>query len=580
MSPRPPRILIVDDDPAVLDSYQRILAPQAHGGALAAARAALFDTATAGDAFRPELTLVSQGEAAIEAVALATAHGGFTMAFLDMRMPPGIDGLTTVERLWQIDSDLQVVIASAYADVPWEAMAARFGSTDRLIFLKKPFDTVEARQLACALCRKRELLRDARNREIVLEQHVAERTQELIKALRIARDAAASRMQFLANMSHEIRTPLTAILGFAEMLREPGTSEADRAEQLAILERNSQNLLRLVNDVLDLSKLEAKQLLLEAAPMYLPELVAELLQLMRPQAKEKGLELAVELVGPCPEALVTDRLRVRQILLNLLGNAIKFTGSGSVVLRVGAQPLPSGPGLAFAVCDTGIGIPAERLPALFEPFVQADASTSRRFGGTGLGLSISRRLAELLGGTVAVVSEPGRGSTFTLVLPAGERAVGSPLQSLQELAPLATRKPVVGPRPRLQGRILIAEDGADNQRLLSTILTRAGAEVVLVGNGEAAVAAALQSQADGAPFPLILMDMQMPVLDGYTATRQLRAQGWQAPIVALTAHAMEGDRERCLAEGCDGYETKPVRAERLIEVCRRHGLGISDRPSA
>jgi signal transduction histidine kinase len=569
MTDRAPRILVVDDDPAVLDAYRRILlAPPADR--LGAARSALFGEPKAESpvlAFAPDVVVVDQGQAAIDAVASATATGGFAMAFVDMRMPPGLDGFTTIERLWTLDSDLQVVIASAYTDVPWGEISARFGFTDRLLFLKKPFDAVEARQMAWALCKKRELLREARQRERSLELRVAERTRELARATRVAQDAAESRLQFLANMSHEIRTPLTAILGFAEMLRDPACGESDRRLHVETIDRNSQHLLQLVNDVLDLSKLEAKQLLVDEQPADLEGVVRDVVAFLQPVAHGKGLGLVVEAIGELPSLLRTDGGRVRQILLNLVGNAIKFTTQGSVTVRVAMADVAMAPWFTIAVVDTGIGIAADRLPNLFEPFVQADSSTSRRFGGTGLGLSISRRLANVLGGNVAVVSESGNGSTFTLALPAGERVVG-PLVAWLGARSKGPVAPPVAPR-RLRGRVLVAEDGADNQKLLSTILRRAGAEVVLAGDGAQAVRAARDSAAAGTPFDLILMDIQMPVLDGYSATRQLRAEGWRGPIVALTAHAMEGDRDRCLAEGCDGYETKPVRSDRLLATCDR-----------
>ncbi len=578
---REPRILIVDDDPLVREAYRAILVPPAPDAAMAAARAALFGDAAEVPAFAPELTLVDQGDAAIEAVAAATASGGYAMAFVDMRMPPGIDGVATIERLWTLDSDLQVVVASAWSDTPWDEIARRLGGTDRLLFLKKPFDVVEARQLAVALCRKRQLLQQARQRERTLEAHVAARTRDLARALHSAEAAANVRMQFLANMSHEIRTPLTAILGFAELLRDGACEREVMVEHLATIERNSQHLLQLVNDVLDLSKLEADQLLLEAQPIDLPSLLADVVSSLRAQAFTKGLELTVQPTGPFPRTLVTDGMRLRQILINLVGNAIKFTASGSITLRVGPAGTAAAPAVAIAVVDTGIGIAADRLGALFQPFVQADASTSRRFGGTGLGLSICSRLARLLGGEVTVVSEPGQGSTFTLQVPVAETlrdGRGQPVLQVRDEA--AAVAPVEPARPvRLHGRILLAEDGSDNRRLLTAILRKAGAEVVTAGNGVEAVAAVQQAAAAGASFDLVLMDMQMPVMDGYTATRTLRAAGWRGAIVALTAHAMEGDRERCLAEGCDGYETKPVRADRLVAACARFAPGLIPAPA-
>jgi signal transduction histidine kinase len=558
---RPARILVAEPDAEVLAVYERTLGAtdeEPPEGARAAPP--------------PELVLVREGHAAIDAVARATASGGFAMAFVDLDLTAALDGLATVEHLWTLDADLQVVIASGSAVAPWQAIQRRFGATDRLLFLKKPFDPVEVRQFAMALCKKRDLLRASRQRERALELYVAERTRELARALRRAEDAAQARMRFLANMSHEIRTPLTAILGFAELLRDPAAS-GDQADHLEIIDRNCRHLLQLVNDVLDLSKLEAGQLLLDCSPTDVRTLVADVLSTMRQQAEAKGLRLECELAGPCPRTLHTDGMRVRQILFNLVSNAVKFTNQGEVRLRIGIDGQDAdAPMLAFTVQDSGIGIAEDQLASLFVPFVQADASTSRRFGGTGLGLSICKHLARLLGGNVEARSVLGEGSSFTLVLPLGAAADGPMLTALGEERAVAAA-PVDEPL-RLAGRILLAEDGRDNRRLLSRILTRAGASVVAVGDGAEAVAA-VQAAAAGQPFDLVLMDMQMPVMDGYEATRTLRAQGFARPIIALTAHAMEGDRDRCFAEGCDGYETKPVRAERLVATCARFGLGVN-----
>ncbi len=400
-----------------------------------------------------------------------------------------------------------------------------------------------------------------------LEELVAQRTQTLRAALEAATAAAQSRMQFLANMSHEIRTPLNAILGFTELLRGNGVPEDVRADYLEIIHRNGDHLLSLINGVLDLSKIEAGQLLIDCRPVELPALLSEIASFMRSTAREKGLVLTLCYDGPCPQRILADPTRLRQILLNLVGNAIKFTPHGEVRIKTKLVADPDGTSrIRIGVADCGIGMTAAQLARLFQPFVQADNSTSRRFGGTGLGLSISRRLALLMGGDITVTSEVGAGSCFTLDLPTGApdgttllHAVTEPL--LEQPAPQPAR------RRTLAGRVLLAEDGAHNQRLLSTILRQAGAEVTLAGNGDEAVTAVLSARDAGEPFDLVLMDMQMPVKDGYAATRELRAAGWLGPIVALTAHAMEGDRERCLAEGCDGHETKPVRAERLVTTC-------------
>ncbi|MFN9758304.1 MAG: response regulator [Planctomycetota bacterium] len=557
------RILLVDDDPATLATLRAMLHPSgpkepAVAGELAQPR------------FQAELTFATHAQEAIDAVAAATATGGYAMAFVDVHMPPGPDGFATIDRLWSIDSDLQIVVVTGSVSQPGAELPARFRTTDKLLVLKKPFEEVEVRQLAAALCRKRELLRESRRRQRQLELHVAERTRELNAALQATRQAADARMQFLANMSHEIRTPLTAILGFIELVRAPGCTAAEIRRHLEVIDRNSNHLLQVVNDVLDHGKLEARQLLVESEPIDLPSHLDEVVAMMQAQAGEKGLQLDLRYRVQCPRTLLTDGTRMRQILLNLLGNAVKFTAVGGVSLVVDEAVDADGEAcLALVVEDTGIGIAADRQSALFEPFVQADASTSRRFGGTGLGLAISRQLARCLGGDVVLRSELGKGSAFTLLLPAGGRASGPMFATPEAARACAAHDRAQAASVRLHGRILLVEDSPDNRRLLAAILSRAGADVTVATDGVEALAAVGNALAAATPFDLVLMDVQMPVMDGYTATRQLRLQGWTGPIVALTAHSMEGDRESCLAEGCDGYETKPVRAERLVATCAR-----------
>jgi len=567
-------ILIVDDDPNVRAAYQKIL-----GGAVAvmpnaelvAARQALFGPGATdpGNAPRLVLEVCASGEAAIAVQRERQAAGSaFAMAFVDMRMPPGIDGIATIQALWQLDPDLQVVLATAYSDVPWDEVVRRLGHCDRLLILKKPFDPIEAQQLAHSLRAKRMLLAALRAREQELVHRVEERTAALRRALTTAEAATQARTSFLANMSHEIRTPLTAILGYTELLREE-LAPVDRARHIDTIERNGSHLLAVLNDVLDLSKLEAGQLLVEAMPTALPALLQDTVELLRGTAHDKGIALSLRLEGPVPGTITTDPLRLRQILWNLLSNAVKFTLEGRV--EVVARLLDGesrAPRLQLAVSDTGIGMTAAQQALLFQPFTQADTSMSRRFGGTGLGLSIARQLAERLGGDIRVVSEVGRGSTFTLTIPTGPLPE---VARITTLTPLSVASPDVQPqtRERLRGRILLAEDGRDNQHLLQAILQRAGAEVAIAANGAEAVALVQASERSGDPFDLVLMDMQMPVMDGHLATRRLRELGWRGPIVALTAHAMEGDRDRCLADGCDAYETKPVKAARLVATCRQ-----------
>ncbi len=409
-----------------------------------------------------------------------------------------------------------------------------------------------------------------------------------------AETANATKSEFLANMSHEIRTPMTAILGFADLLREsldecnpaacPGGSEVlgTRREYLRTVRRNGEHLLALLNDILDLSKIEAGRLQVERVECRPVQVIEDVLSLMRVRAIEKGLTLEARYEFPLPQAIWSDPVRLRQVLVNLIGNAIKFTQTGrvDVVLRQEAAP-DGGACLECEVRDTGIGITSEQLAGLFQPFAQADTSTSRRFGGSGLGLAISKKLAEALGGDVRVESRPEKGSTFTF------RIAAVPVDPSQILTDL-TQAPVRGgtrtdeppaPPNALPRRVLLAEDGLDNQKLLSTILRKAGAHVDIAANGRLAIEAVLASRAAGEPYDVILMDMQMPEMDGYQATSWLRELGITIPILALTAHAMAGDRQRCLDAGCNEYITKPVQRADLLAMLARFQACPAPSPS-
>ncbi len=432
-------------------------------------------------------------------------------------------------------------------------------------------DVTEQKEHDASMRRSNEDLRAAKE---TLQKHtdeLAARSRQLDAARLEAERANHAKSDFLANMSHEIRTPMTAIIGYGDMLLEPNQSAADRMDCVQTIRRSGHHLLALINDILDLSKIEAGRMtpeLIECAP---GSIVQEVASLLRGKALEKGIAFGVEFASPLPDRVITDPTRLKQVLTNLVSNAIKFTESGGV--RMVAQMVddpdcPTGQLLQVDVIDTGIGVKAEHLDKLFEPFKQADDSVTRRFGGTGLGLAICKSLAELLGGTVTVESTPGEGSRFTVTVAAGAVAgstlVHCPgeLRNIRAAGPLNLAK---AETQRLSGRVLLAEDGIDNQRLISMLLRRAGAEVVVTDNGAAAAEAATAALNDGTPFGLILMDMQMPVLDGYSATSRLRTEGYQGPIVALTAHAMAADRDRCIRAGCDDYLTKPIDRVLLIE---------------
>jgi PAS domain S-box-containing protein len=381
------------------------------------------------------------------------------------------------------------------------------------------------------------------------------RYRQLSEELRVARDAAleASRAksEFLANMSHEIRTPMNGIIGMQALALAASGAE-DRAGYLEAAQNSAYSLLAILNDILDVSKIEAGRLEIHRAPFSLRRSIDEVLQLVRPRAREKGLELVSTISGPVPDALVADALRMRQILTNLLGNAVKFTDRGRVELRLDSRPAGSGQLLLdFVVTDTGIGIRPEHRDVIFEAFRQADSSTTRQFGGTGLGLTISARLVAMMGGTIGVESTFGRGSEFRFTVPcnlAPGDTVTAPARSVADLAGV--------PPKRL--RILLAEDNTVNQRLAKRLLEKRGHEVSVAGDGRQAVEAAMLAP----PFDLILMDVQMPIMDGLEATRAIRQienpQLSSVPILAMTAFAMKADQDRCLAAGMNGHLAKPI----------------------
>ncbi|MDB5100543.1 MAG: Sensory transduction histidine kinase [Cyanobacteria bacterium RYN_339] len=379
----------------------------------------------------------------------------------------------------------------------------------------------------------------------------------------------AAKTQFLANMSHEIRTPLGALLGFADLLTDQRLGESDRLNYALIMRRNGEHLLSMINNVLDLSKIEAGQLTVERTACSVVQLLQDVDSLMRARATGKGLDFEVVLLTPLPERITGDPMRIRQILINLVGNAVKFTPHGKVELRVAYEPGQ----LRFDVVDTGIGLSPEQLGQLFRPFEQADPSMTRRFGGTGLGLAICRPLAVALGGDLAVVSEPGRGSTFSFSMAAPD-AEGQ----VVDLAVASAAGDVPAPSRDLAGRVLLVEDGLDNQLLVATMLRKRGLVVVVAENGQVGLERALAAATAGEAFDLVLMDMQMPVLDGYAATMQLRERGYRGAIVAFTAHAMPGERERCLAAGCDDYLSKPVDRNVLMQLVSRYVAPISAVP--
>ena len=392
--------------------------------------------------------------------------------------------------------------------------------------------------------------------------------QDLDQARRRAEEASRAKGEFLANMSHEIRTPLTAIVGYAELLARPQKDIPDREAWARGLRRGSNHLLAMVNDILDLSKIEAGKMGVSKRPQSPVLIVRQVVQLMLPQAKEKMLSLSFELVGKLPRRVETDEVRLRQILVNLVSNAIKFTDHGGITIKMRVRrPGTSSGVLEISVQDTGVGIPEEKLSAVFAPFTQVSEDNRE---GTGLGLDISIRMAQLLGGELSVQSREGEGSTFFLRLALGpldkvELAEPSELNRDAELSSFDDRSQFN--ENHFKGyRLLVVDDGRDNQRIIQFLLEEAGAVVDIAENGREALDRVVAANQN---YDLILMDVQMPIMDGYEATEQLRKMGFESPIIAVTAYALSRDLKRALAVGCDDFVTKPLVPAQLIRKVER-----------
>lgn len=403
---------------------------------------------------------------------------------------------------------------------------------------------------------------------------------ELSRAKAAAESASQAKSDFLANMSHEIRTPMAAILGYVDILLRQ-VSEPDDVECLRVIQRNGVHLLEIINDILDLSKIEAGRLQLETVPVALEVVLGEVMSLMNARAVEKNLRFSLDFEGAVPRTIASDPTRLRQVLMNLLGNAIKFTEEGSVALSVRMRQEQL---LEISVSDTGIGISEEQLGQLFQPFTQADTSVTRRFGGTGLGLVISQKLIEMLGGTIEVSSQPGKGSVFRFTVATGELGGTERVQEgPMELRP-SMAEASAGSLPDLSGlRVLVVDDRRDIRYLVQSYLEEAGATVDTGGDGQAALDHLEQAIPD-----ILVLDMQMPRLDGYSTARELRKRGCKVPILALTASAMKYDRDLCLQAGCDSYLSKPVQRAALlrqVDLLVRRGktlrvLVVEDNPMA
>ena len=520
-----------------------------------------------------------------------------SLILIDCSSPAGNDPAELLQLLWKLDPALQAIV---FADDGHAAKQENLLTlaADRCVLVRHQCDPSQFRQIAGVLiCKSQSERRLRRTSEELLALNgrrsieIAAANADLInlnRKLESAKDAAESasraKSAFLATMSHEIRTPMTAIVGYADYLLEEGDvrqAPRERIEAINTIVRNGRHLVQLINDILDLSKIEANRLEVEKIFCKPLAIVNDVVSLMRGRAEEKKLTLRSYTDGPIPEVIQSDPTRLRQILVNVVGNAIKFTDQGSVTVILRHVVENNDSSIELEVVDTGIGLTRDQLERLFQPFSQADMSMTRRFGGSGLGLCISQRFAEMLGGRIDVQSKPGKGTTFNISVATGnvESAMVATTGDLQKTADEDPYAVAEARRLNLQikGKILVAEDGIDNQRLIAHLLRKAGAEVTVVDNGALACEAIDAATQRGDHFDIVLMDMQMPVLDGYAATRRLRSTGCELPIIALTAFAMTGDRDKCVQAGCTDYLTKPIDRTVFLPLVAKYVLSSANR---
>jgi len=387
---------------------------------------------------------------------------------------------------------------------------------------------------------------------------------ELETAKLKAEAANMAKSEFLANMSHEIRTPMNAIIGFSDVLANEDLT-LEQKEKVNIVRGSAKSLVNLINDILDFSKIEAGQLDIEMLDCSLGKLLNSLESLMTPMAKEKSLDLKIIAGGDLPSQIHSDPYRLQQCLVNLINNAIKFTEKGHVHSKVSLREDKGKHFVCFDIEDTGIGIPADRQQAIFDSFTQADGSTTRKYGGTGLGLSVTKKLAILLGGELTLTSEPGKGSVFSLIIPTGTDIAEQSLLDRNNVLKQGEDDSEKAETTQFSGNVLVVDDVESNQLLMKILLSALGVDVVIAKDGNQAVQSALSQS-----FDLVLMDIQMPFINGYEATRTLRMQDYKTPIVALTANAMKDDEKKCMEAGCNGYLTKPVDSEKLSQILAKH----------
>jgi two-component system, sensor histidine kinase and response regulator len=571
------RILIVDDNAEIHEDFKKILlsaTKKKDDETLLLEKDLFGEEGSAGPAmeeYTPGYVIddAMQGEEAIEMVDNAAQEGNpYAMAFMDVRMPPGIDGLVTIERIWQKHPHMEMVICTAYSDYSWDQMLQKLGCSDHLLFIKKPFDGVAVKQIALSLTKKWEINCKNIAYTSTLESEVEKRTAELrhmmenlIELKEKAESATKAKSEFLSNMSHEIRTPMNAVIGFGELLKNTALTEQQK-DYVDTICTSGELLISLINDILDISKIESRKIALEEIDFDLEYLITSVLKILRQRASGKILDLNLVYPESAPRNLRGDPTRIRQILMNLVGNAIKFTDQGDVTVSIGYEVSENeneqnARRIRINVRDTGIGIPKDKQKTIFEAFTQVDSSITRKYGGTGLGLTITKSLIEMMGGVIEVTSELGKGTefVFTLILKVGQPIAEKGI-TLIELKNLKEKK------------VLIVDDNEQSREILLNFCTMIGMNVVC--SAFSALNALEWLSKEENKVDVVLSDIMMPIMDGYEFSRKVKQMERMKDVklIALTSDAVPGIADDSGKAGFDAFLAKPFSRMELYEIMR------------